>query len=334
MNIDNWVKEHYNRLPIVKKLKRKAILRKFITLLTMLSIWSALLLGAWFSPERVKYTKDQLETEKVFANKTGEVVLTEQFFDSDLGVVMLSFETSDWTSAITKGINVNNLSWELYTKDTNNDSSLQVVPLTRNKIIVVIREVPKDFEALAVNIYNSTLPTADIDISVKDYVEEAENSNQKSEEKAAEGQATVDNLAQFIITPQSKKLKNKKLENLTREELALSLFDDELTFENEQKLRLEQSITTLETSIKEDRLTLENLQREAQYLVGNALTKQYEKIKDIETSITDKESKIRQATSNIGTIQLMIENIEASIQAIKDGTYQFNAPVTSVERNF
>ena len=330
MNIDNWLSETFNSIPIVRKLKRKAILRKFVTLMTMLSIWTALLLGAWFSPERVKYTKEQLATERTFANKTGEVVLTEQFYDSDSGIILLSFETSDWTSAISKGINANNLSWELYIKDANTDSSLQVIPLTRNKIVVVISNIPKGFEALAVNIYNATQPTGDIDITVKDYAKETEG----LDNEPAANQGTIDNLAQFIITSQSKKLENKKLDALSREELALSLFEDELAFENDQKVRLEESIAKLEAAIREDQVTLENLQREAQYMVGESLTKQYEKIKDVEASISNKESKIGQATSNISTVQALIDNIETSIQAVKDGTYQFNAPVTSVDMDF
>lgn len=335
MNIDDWLKEKLDSNPIIKTLRRRAILRKFLTLLVMLSMWLGLLLGAWFSPQRVKYTEAQLATEREFANSTGMVELTKQAYDPDSGVVLLSFETTDYTSAITKGINVANLSWELYTKIGTTDSTLQVIPLTNNKIFVIINNIPKGFEALAVNIYNNTPPINNIDISVKDYQEETEKLKKENTKKSqAATEESVDNLAQFIVTEQSNKLDIKSLDNLSREEFALSLFEDELNFEKEQKARLEDSVSQLEQGIKEDQKTLEDLQREAQYLVGTALTKQYESIERVERSIEEKEKKISQANGNIDVVKSLIDNLETSIQAVKDGSYQFNAPVQSIEMNF
>ncbi|HFI0216167.1 TPA: hypothetical protein ACGOVI_001355 [Streptococcus suis] len=335
MNIDDWVKEKFDSNPLVKALRRRAILRKFLTLLVMVSMWLSLLLGAWFSPQRVKYTEDQLATEREFANSTGMVELTEQSYDPDSGVVLLSFETTDYTSAITKGINVANLSWELYTKVGTTNSTLQVIPLTNNKIFVIISDIPKGFEALAVNIYNNTPPINNIDISVKDYQEETEKlKKDHTENPQASKEEVVDNLAQFIVTEQSNKLNTKTLDNLSREEFALSLFEDELKFEKGQKSRLEESISQLEQGIVGDKKTLEDLHREAQYIVGTALTKQYESIERVENSIEEKEKKISQAKENIEVVQSLIDNLEISIQAVKDGSYQFNAPVQSIEMNF
>ncbi|MGQ7508302.1 hypothetical protein ACTGWL_05265 [Streptococcus suis] len=335
MNIDDWLKEKFDSNPLVKTLRRRAILRKFLTLMVMVSMWVGLLLGAWFSPQRVKYTEAQLATEREFANSTGMVELTEQSYDPDSGVVLLSFETTDYTSAITKGINVANLSWELYTKIGTTDSTLQVIPLTNNKIFVIINNIPKGFEALAVNIYNNTPPINNIDISVKDYQEETEKlKKENTENSQAATEESVDNLAQFIVTEQSKLLDTKTLDNLSREEFALSLFEDELKFEKGQKSRLEESISQLEQGIVGDKKTLEDLHREAQYIVGTALTKQYESIERVENSIEEKEKKISQAKENIDVVQSLIDNLETSIQAVKDGSYQFNAPVQSIEMNF
>lgn len=44
--------------------------------------------------------------------------------------------------------------------------------------------------------------------------------------------------------------------------------------------------------------------------------------------------KINQAKDNISTLQNAVDALDRSMQEVHDGTYQFNAPITSVEMDF
>lgn len=332
--LDNLIEKYIKSNKIVRMLQRKIILKKFLTLLAMLTVWTALLMGAWFSPTRVTYTDDQLATERTYANNTGQVTLTSQSYDKETGIVLLQFETTDYTSVVNKGIDPKKLSWQIFTKSGSAGVNMQIIPLTNNKIAVVIKEVPEKFEALAVNIYNETTSTGEVDISIKDY-EEATASSSSTETSDSDEEADVGNkMVQFIVTTQSENLKKAQLKNLSREEFALQIFTDELTFQQEQIKRLNESIKKLESAITEDQDTMQTLQREAQYLVGSKLQKKQDSIEKVESSIADKKSNIEAAKENIATVQSIVDNLNTSIQAVKDGTYEFNAPVTSVEMNF
>ncbi len=76
-------KERFANLPFIKVLRRKVILRKVIIFLTLFSMWLSLLAGALFSPKRITYTKQQLETSKSFENQSGKIEVTKQVYSAD-----------------------------------------------------------------------------------------------------------------------------------------------------------------------------------------------------------------------------------------------------------
>ena len=93
--------------------------------------------------------------------------------------------------------------------------------------------------------------------------------------------------------------------------------------------QMKKSIEKLEESIKEDQSTLENLTREAEYKVGSDLEVINNNMTQIKTSMNTKGLNIKQAENNIATLEEVVASIDKAIEAVKDGSYQFNAPVTS-----
>ena len=64
------------------------------------------------------------------------------------------------------------------------------------------------------------------------------------------------------------------------------------------------------------------------------MTENQEKIENVEKEINGKQMKINQAKDNISTLQNAVDALDRSMQEVHDGTYQFNAPITSVEMDF
>lgn len=325
---DAWVDKHIIHNPFIQLLKRKAILRKFITFMVMLTAWVGLLVNAYLSPQRVTYSKEQLATTQEFANGSGQMVLTNQYYSAKNGIILLEFETSDYTTSITKGINADNLEWQLFAKRFNDNTQMEVVPLTNNKIDVIIKNLPSDFEAVALNITNSTATDDDVDVDIQDY-NDYKQKQQENQKKTAETDAGTS--IQFMVTSQSDLLKHKAIKSLSREEFTLSIFNEELAYQKGEIKKLQTAIKKLETSIAEDEETKKQLEREAQYLTGENLVQKQKDIDNVTTEIAVKESKISQATDNIGTLDNIVSSINRSIKEVKDGTYQFNSPITSVQ---
>ncbi|MDO4667510.1 MAG: hypothetical protein Q4A90_06710 [Streptococcus sp.] len=333
---DLFIEKNIIGNPIIKTLKRRAILRKFLTFLILISVWLFLLMNAYFSPQRITYTEEQLETTKSFENDSGKIVMTKQVYSKKNGILLLEFETFDYTSSITKGINAKNLTWVLYAKHQDEKTKMDVIPLTDNKIAVIIKELPKNFEAIALNITNETAVNQDLDVDIENYGDSAlsdssESVQVKPKEKKAENQSKE---VQFMVVSQGDKLKYSYLKDLSRESFALNAFEDEKEFQVKQINKLNKSIENLTKSIAEDKSTLLDLERSSQYLVGNNLIENQDKIKQVEGDVSNKELKIEQAKDNINSLQNVVDALERSMQSVHDGDYEFNAPITSIEMDF
>lgn len=313
---------------IIKYWKKHLIFRRFVVFLGLFSIWFSLLLGAFLSPERVTYSKDLMATQMKFNNKSGEINLVKQTYSEETGVILLEFVTDDYTSSISKGITASNLSWKLRAKVPSDNLSMDIIPLTDNRITVVVKGVPKNFDALGIVITNGTVVDKNLDIGIDKY-----GSNQSFRTKNKSNNQTTkdgDDTIQFLVTTQSTDLKKKSIENLSRERFTLKVLNDERKFNLKQITKLNKAIQALESGIIENNKTLEALNKEAKYLVGTNLEEKNKEISEVTADSLSKAKSITTAQENIKTVNNNIEALDKSIAAVKDGTYEFNSPITSV----
>ncbi|HEN9415927.1 TPA: hypothetical protein ACUJUF_001960 [Streptococcus agalactiae] len=338
--MESWITSlQKNRL--ITFFKRKTLLRKTIIFYLLLIPIITLFLGAQFSPKKITYSKEELSTEQTFENGTGVVRLDKQYYSKANNIMLFEFTTIDSTSSIERGINPNNLSWSLwsYPGVDASKTSMDVIPLTNNKIYVVVRNVPEDYRTFIVQLDNKTVSEDNVDIDLKDYDDyqkeksvrlpfEGIKKNNNTSEKDK-----LKNYVYFFITPQNQELKEKYVQNLSRENFALKLFRAEKQYQVSQKQKLEKSIELLTQRIEEDNSTLSQLEKEAQTLVSRPLEKKQSEIENIRSSISSKEDKIRVATDNINTVNVMINKLKENISSIKDGSYQFISPISPASIN-
>lgn len=300
------------------------IKRKLVIFSVLFTAWLSLLLGAFFSPQRQTYTDDQLKTKRTFENGTGEIRLSSQSYSPETGVIVLQFETKDSTSSVDRGIDTKRLKWDLYAQKKSADTTMDVVPIVDNKISVIIRNVPESFGAYAIDITNTTVATSSIDVDITSPSEGA-NSVQK------EVKDDEENVVQFYITPQNPKLEKGTIAAGSREEFALDEIQEEKAFQEGQITKLNTSIEQLKTSIEDDISRKNGLLKEAQYLSSDDLELNQKDIATIEANIEQKNRSIETALTNIEKVQAKIVALEKKEAAVKDGTFEFSAPIETVE---
>lgn len=313
ITIKNWFQEN-------------VIKRKLVIFSVLFTAWISLLLGAIYSPQRQTYTDEQLKTKRTFENGTGEIRLSSQTYSPETGIIVLQFETKDSTSPVDRGIDVKRLKWNLYAKKKTSQTTMEIVPIVDNKISVIIRNVPKDFGAYAIDITNKTVATSSIDIDVS-----SSSDDQERPSKTVENED--DNVVQFYVTTQNSQLKKEKIKKASREEFALSEITEEKSFQEVQIKKLYKSIKQLKTSIEDDETRKAGLLKEAEYLSGDDLESNQKDIATIESNIETKNRSIETATQNIEKVQVKINSLEKKEAAIKDGTFEFSNPIETVEMN-
>ncbi|KAF1103100.1 hypothetical protein ACFKI6_01200 [Streptococcus agalactiae] len=328
--IKHWTKDIKSN-PVVKPfiaIKRwfqeNVIKRKLVIFSVIFTAWISLLLGAFYSPQRQTYTDEQLKTKQTFENGTGEIKLTNQTYSAETGIIVLQFETKDSTSPVDRGIDTKRLKWNLYAQKKSSDTTMEIVPIVDNKISVIIRNVPEDFGAFAIDITNKTVSTSNIDIDIA-----SSSDDQEQTFKAEEN--NDDNVVQFYVTTQNRKLKREKIKSVSREEFALSEIKVEKTFQEGQIKKLNNSIKQLNDSIEDDNSRKEGLLKEADYLSGDDLETNQKDIATIESNIETKNRSIETANQNIEKVQAKIDSLEKKEVAIKDGTFEFSNPIETVE---
>lgn len=201
---------------------------------------------------------------------------------------------------------------------------MEIVPIVDNKISVIIRNVPKDFDGYAVDITNKTVATSSIDIDVS-----SSSDDQERPSKVVENDD--DNVVQFYVTTQNSQLKKGKIRKVSREEFALSEITKEQTFQEGQIEKLNHSIEQLKLSIEDDESRKAGLMKEAEYLIGDDLESNQKDIVTIESNIETKNRSIETAYKNIEKVQVKIESLKKKEVAIKDGTFEFSNPIETVE---
>lgn len=304
--------------------QENVIKRKLVIFSVILTAWISLLFGAFYSPQRQTYTDEQLKTKQTFENGTGEIKLTSQTYSPETGIIVLQFETKDSTSSVDRGIDTKRLKWNLYAKKKTSQTTMEIVPIVDNKISVIIRNVPKDFGAYAIDITNKTVSTSSIDIDVSS----TSNDQKKPFKTKDKGDA---NVVQFYVTTQNSQLKKRKIRTVSREEFALSEIKEEKTFQASQIKKLNNSIKQLKASIEDDNSRKEGLLKEAEYLSGDDLEANQKDIATIDSNIETKNRSIETANQNIEKVQVKIKSLEKKETAIKDGTFEFSNPIETVE---
>ncbi|MDA3672743.1 coiled-coil domain-containing protein [Streptococcus thermophilus] len=312
-------------LVVTKKwFQDNVIKRKLVVFSVLFTAWISLLLGAIYSPQRQTYTDEQLKTKRTFENGTGEIRLSSQSYSPETGIIVLQFETKDSTSPVDRGIDTKRLKWNLYAQNKTADTIMEIVPIVDNKISVIIRNVPENFGAYAIEITNKTVATSDIDIDVSTPSDEQEKTVKQEDDDD-------DNVVQFYVTTQNSKLKKEIIKSVSREEFALSEIIEEKDFQEGQIEKLNNSIEQLKTSIEDDESRKNGLLKEAEYLSGDDLESNQKDVATIESNIETKNRSIETATQNIEKVQVKIISLEKKESAIKDGTFEFSNPIETVE---
>lgn len=312
--IKNWLHEN-----VVK--------RKLIIFGLLFTTWLSLLLGAIYSPQRQTYSDEQLKTKQSFSNGTGEIKLTSQTYSAKTGVVVLQFETKDATSSVDRGIDAKRLKWQLYAQHKTADTVMEVVPIIDNKISVIIRNVPEDFGAYAIDITNKTVATSSIDVDIASSSDDEETSASQSQSSDDED----DNVVQFMITTQNSQLKKETIKEVSREEFTLSEIKKEETFQNNQIKKLNKSIAQLKASIEDDESRKASLSTESQYLTGDDLEANQKDIATIDGNIESKNQTIETANTNIKKLEEKLETLAKKKAAVKDGTFAFSNSIETIE---
>ena len=285
------------------------------------------MLGAIYSPQRQTYSDEQLKTKQSFSNGTGEIKLTSQTYSAKTGVIVLQFETKDATSSIDRGIDTKRLKWQLYAQHKTADTVMEVVPIIDNKISVIIRNVPEDFGAYAIDITNKTVATSSIDVDIASPSDDEETSTSQSQSSDDED----DNVVQFMITTQNSQLKKETIKEVSREEFTLSEIKKEETFQNNQIKKLNRSIAQLKASIEDDESRKASLSTESQYLTGDDLEANQKDIASIDSNIETKNRSIETANNNIEKLEETLTALAKKKAAVKDGTFVFSNPIETIE---
>lgn len=322
---------------VVSYLRGHRLKRTLIISYTLLGtmVWTAT--TSYFSPKRVTYTETQLQATQTFGNGLGSITATSMTYSPSNGMVVMELTTSDATSAIKKGINTENLDWQVFLPSSVKNPeavTLEVIPLTGDKVYLVMRNVPTDYTLMVIRATNKTPNSNSLKVDVQEYDDYlSSSSNSVSKQKKQKDEDANKTYVDFFVTPQNELLKNKYVRNLSREKFALNIFEEELKYQKGQRKELLNSAKTLDDSVKEDNKTLEQLKRESEYLVGNGLTDKQSDMESVEKSIGSKEKDEAKARENAAYVQTIVEQIEKNIKAVKDGTYKFNSPIRSVKQD-
>ncbi len=331
--IKNWIeriKSNSIAKPFIAMkqwLHDNVIKRKLLIFGLLFTTWIGLLLGAIYSPQRQTYSDEQLKTKQSFSNGTGEIKLTSQTYSAKTGIIVLQFETKDATSSVDRGIDAKRLDWKLYAQHKTADTIMEVVPIIDNKISVIIRNVPEDFGAYAIDITNKTVSTSSIDVDIASSSDDEENSTSQSQSSDDED----DNVLQFMITTQNSQLKKETIKAVSREEFTLSEIKKEEAFHNNQIKKLNTSIAQLKASIEDDEARKASLSTESQYLTGGDLEANQKDIASIDSNIETKNRSIETANTNIEKLEEKLEALAKKKAAVKDGTFVFSNPIETIE---
>lgn len=308
IKLGEWLRE----LNFVKKviqiklvLQEQIILRKKIFFLVLFGSWLILVVAGLTSSNRQVYSEDELSTEQNFANGTGSVKLASQTYSKKDRLILLDFELNGQAGS---GINPRNLKWKLYSKKARN-SKLEVVPIYDKKVMVMIKNVPEDFDAYAVQITNKSVNANDISIDI----------SSSSSSGTVTKKSSKKDWLQFMVTSRGKNLKQKDLKNISRKDLVLSEVNREIKFQNGQIKKLETAVKDMNKLIKDNNDKIKSLQKNATYLTDDQKESNDTEISNLRSSNDNYYQQIGEAKKNIKIVQARVKMLHKKYNDIKNG---------------
>lgn len=308
IKLGEWLRE----LNFVKKviqiksvLQEQIILRKKIFFLVLFGSWLILVVAGLTSSNRQVYSEDELSTEQNFANGTGSVKLASQTYSKKDKLILLDFELNGQAGS---GINPRNLKWKLYSKKARN-SKLEVVPIYDKKVMVMIKNVPEDFDAYAVQITNKSVNANDISIDI----------SSSSSSGTVTKKSSKKDWLQFMVTSRGKNLKQKDLKNISRKDLVLSEVNREIKFQNGQIKKLETAVKDMNKLIKDNNDKIKSLQKNATYLTDDQKESNDTEISNLRSSNDNYYQQIDEAKKNIKIVQARVKMLHKKYNDIKNG---------------
>ncbi len=168
----NRIKSFWESNRVLSYLRRHRLKRTMIISYALLGtmVWTAT--TAYFSPTRVTYLESQLQATQSFGNGLGSITATSMTYSSSNGLVVMELTTTDATSAIKKGINTENLDWQVFLPSSVKNPeavTLEVIPLTGDKVYMVMRNVPSDYTLMVIRATNKTPNSNSLKIDVQEY---------------------------------------------------------------------------------------------------------------------------------------------------------------------
>ncbi|NBH41084.1 hypothetical protein D3Z31_05715 [Lactobacillus murinus] len=301
------------------------ILRKFLVFMLLFGSWATLVICGLTSDRRQVYSEKLMATEQSFDNGTGTIDLKSQVYSEESKTLLLNFETKNQSGA---AIDPSNLSWVFYSKNPDVHATMEVIPIIDNKITVVVKNLPKNFDALAFQVTNSGVNADDISINIES--SSSSNSDKISKKKSADDEG---NEIQFVVTTKGDQLKYKKLDTLTRQELTSSEIQKEIKFQEGQKAKLKKAIKNIRKLIDEDNSRIRELQKEEIYLTTDQKEDNLSKIEQLNSEIESYKKNIEQAQKNIQKVEERIKMLEKKDTAIKSGKFKFSDPIQVKHNN-
>lgn len=267
--------------------------------------WLILVVAGLTSSNRQVYSEDELSTEQNFANGTGSVKLASQTYSKKDRLILLDFELNGQAGS---GINPRNLKWKLYSKKARN-SKLEVVPIYDKKVMVMIKNVPEDFDAYAVQITNKSVNANDISIDI----------SSSSSSGTVTKKSSKKDWLQFMVTSRGKNLKQKDLKNISRKDLVLSEVNREVKFQNGQIKKLETAVKDMNKLIKDNNDKIKSLQKNATYLTDDQKESNDTEISNLRSSNDNYYQQIGEAKKNIKIVQARVKMLHKKYNDIKNG---------------
>ena len=267
--------------------------------------WLILVVAGLTSSNRQVYSEDELSTEQNFANGTGSVKLASQTYSKKDRLILLDFELNGQAGS---GINPRNLKWKLYSKKARN-SKLEVVPIYDKKVMVMIKNVPEDFDAYAVQITNKSVNANDISIDI----------SSSSSSGTVTKKSSKKDWLQFMVTSRGKNLKQKDLKNISRKDLVLSEVNREVKFQNGQIKKLETAVKDMNKLIKDNNDKIKSLQKNATYLTDDQKESNDTEISNLRSSNDNYYQQIGEAKKKIKIVQARVKMLHKKYNDIKNG---------------
>lgn len=273
------------------------------------------------------FTKEQLKIEKQFPNGTGSIKINSKIYSSENKMLVLNLETKDLTSSnVDIGIDIDKLDWVIGSKAKIPNLEMDVLPITDNKITLVIKNVPENHSPIGVVISSSQKK-----ISTTIYSNDSKYSSQSqsSSDQAEQNQSDDNDIIFYLIDDDSTIIKNN-IKDYSQTTFLLSSLQEEKQKQDNYIKQLQQQKSDIKDSITDDNKKIETLNKKSIYLTGNDKTNNDNDITSLKNNILNKNNSITQIDNNISISENRIDGINKNIDDIKNKKYNFDKGIKKI----